>query len=174
MAKRRKVVKDMEVPPLIAIGVAVLSILVSLAFWLGIASIAEIHTRDDAKHINTTVLSWKESVSRTPRRKSMLITCSDGNMYEIRRELYRRCKDEVQSALSTGAEVTIFTGSILKDIFELSINGETVIPFEEGYKDLKVDYIGYAVLAAFLDITGISFMIYGIVGLKRNRVWRQG
>lgn len=169
MAKRRKAYYVMEVDPFVAIGVAVLCLLISIPFWLGFVSVARIHTREDAKHVNTTILSWRESVARTPRRKSMLIICSDGNMYEIRQDLYRNYRDEVQSTLSAGAEASIYTGLVFKDIIELGINGQTVIPFEEGYDALRIDRASSAVLAAFLDISGLALLIYGIVGVIKER-----
>ena len=170
MWRRRNVLEDMELTPFMVIIVGVLCILVSMAFWMEFAFVAQIHTKEDAKYVDTTILSYRESVRS--KQMSMQIYCSDGNMYEIRQELYTKYKAMVQAVLSNGARASIYAGPMLNNIMELKIYGRTVIPFEEGYKHLSEYRAVSAVFATFLDIVGISFIILGIAKIKRERVWR--
>ena len=170
--RNRRNLFDMELTPLIAIIVAVVTILLSIPFWIEFSFVAQIQTKEDAKYVDATILSYRESVRSKPNRVSMQIYCSDSNMYEIRQELYTRYKALVKATISDGARASIYAGPMLNDVLELKIYGRTVIPFEEGYKHLSEHRIVTAVFAALLDITGIIFIILIIVKIKREREWR--
>ena len=156
-----------EMSPSTAFSVAVLGMIISIAFWSGLISVVGI-TKDSANHAVTAIQSWKESSHSDGAHRDLLITCGDGHMYTIRYMLYEGLADEFRTAMAVGAEASIYTGPVFRDVMEISINGNLLFSFETGYQALLNEKIGYAGIAAVLDLCGIALIIYGVKRREQN------
>lgn len=133
----------------------IFSLLISIAFWIDFVNVAGITTKESAKQVVTTIKSWKESYHSEGDHCDLEIDCTDGNRYEIRFMLYEKRAEEIKSALTAGAEATIYTGLYINQIMEISVNGHVIIPFDAGYRALYNGGIGYASIAVMLEVIGI-------------------
>lgn len=166
---KRKSIKHMWLSSSAAFSISVACLLISIAFWSDLISIAGITAKESANHVVTTIQSWKESDHSKGQYNDLLITCGNGNTYEIRYMLYEERKNEFNSVLAVGAQASIYTGFHSNRVMEISVNGHTVFPFDTGYPALLKESIGYACLAVLLDLCGILLIIYGVIKMKKNK-----
>lgn len=123
-------------------------------------------TKEEAVRVEATFLSYKERFERRGKLKEMYLTFEDYGQQTLDGAYLRSEIANAVRAIKPGTPVQMYIHPRSSTILELSVNGRTILGFEQASEKLSAEVSGFTVLGILMYL----FAAYGAIKLIRKEI----